>query len=164
MPNKFPQHDPGAAYQRKVAAKRRFPPGSQCACGETRPEAFVSNNPVICAACDRASRGKSVADAHHPAGKSNSPITIPIPVNDHRAELSSAQYDWPKATLENRNGSPLLARAACVRGYIDTDAYLVHNLLYDHAEFCELLDEILTQKFGPQWWLDSTFKKFKLKR
>jgi hypothetical protein len=160
----LPQRDPGAAYQREVAAERRFPPASRCACGETRPEAFVSKNPVVCAACDRASRGRTTLDDHHPAGESNSPITIPIPVNDHRAELSPAQYDWPKATLENRNGSPLLARAARVRGYIDTNAYLVQGFLYDHAEFCELLDEILTQKFGPQWWLDPMFEKFKHKR
>jgi hypothetical protein len=161
MMKKLSQRDPGAAYQRKVAAERRFPPGSSCACGETRTEAFVSNNPVTCAACDRASRGKAILDNHHPAGQSNSPITIPIPVNDHRAELSPAQYDWPKATLENRNGSPLLAHAACIRGYIDTNCYLVEGLLRERAEFCELMDQFLVEKFGPAWWLDPIFEKFR---
>jgi len=160
MLKNFPQRDPGAAYQRSVAAERRFLPGSRCACGETRPEAFVSNNPVICAACDRVSQGQTILDNHHPAGESNSPATIPTPVNDHRAELSPAQYDWPKATLENRDGSPLLARAACIRGYIDTNAYLVEKLLC-HAEFWELMDQFLVEKFGPEWWRDSRFEKFK---
>jgi hypothetical protein len=51
-------------------------------------------------------------DAHHVAGKANSPITVPVPVNDHRACLSVAQADWPKSTLMNAHGSPLLAAAA----------------------------------------------------
>lgn len=164
MLREFPQYDPGAAYRRKVAAERRFPPGSCCACGETRPEAFVSSNPVICAACDRVARGRTPLDDHHPAGESNNPATIPVPVNDHRAKLSPAQYDWPKKTLENRNGSPLLAHAADIRGYIDTNSYLVEKLLHPHAEFCELMDEILTEAFGPDWWRDPRLEKFVPKR
>jgi hypothetical protein len=164
MLKKFPQRDPGAAYKRKVATERRFPPGSSCACGETRPEAFVSSNPVICAACDRSAKGKTTLDNHHVAGESNSPVTIPTPVNDHRAELSSSQYDWPRATLENPNGSPLLAYAARIRGYIDTNCYLMEKLLLQHAEFWELVDELLTQKFGPEWWRDSKLEKFKPRR
>src|SRR5271155_2369537 len=105
MQRRFPQRDPGAAHQRKAAAARRFPPNSQCACGEMRPEAFVpKSNPVICAACDRTMRGMTTLDNHHVAGQSNSRVTIPVPVNDHRAELSVAQYDWPKRTLENPDG------------------------------------------------------------
>lgn len=157
----MPQRDPGAAHQRKVAAERRFPPGSRCACGEIRPEAFVPNSsPVICAACDRIRKGKTTMDNHHPAGKANSPTTIATPVNDHRAELSSAQYDWPRTTLENPAGSPLLARAACVRGFADTNAYLVERLLLPHAEFCELLDSMLTEKLGPEWWKNTDLEKW----
>jgi hypothetical protein len=165
MAKRMPQRDPEAAYQRKVAAERRFPPGSRCGCGERRPEALIpDSDPVVCAACDRAARGKSVWDNHHPAGRANSPITIPAPVNDHRAELSPAQYDWPKATLENCDGSPLLARAACARGFADTNAYLVEKLLLPHAEFCELLDAMLTEKFGPKWWRNMDIEKWSPKR
>jgi hypothetical protein len=165
MPTRLPQRDPGAAYQRRVAATRRFPTGSSCACGELRPEAFVSNsNPVICAACDRARKGKKTMDKHHVAGRANSPITILVPVNDHRAELSPAQYDWPKATLENATGSPLLARAARVRGFVDTNSYLVETLLLPHAEFCELLDSMLTEKLGPEWWVNTDLDKLGNKR
>jgi hypothetical protein len=164
MPRKLPQRDPEAAYRRKAAAARRFPAGSRCACGETRPEAFIPNsNRVICAACDRFARGKTTFDNHHPAGEANSPITIPAPVNDHRASLSPAQYDWPKATLENPTGSPLLARAGCIRGFVDTNGYLVEKLLLPHAEFCELMEEFLTEKYGPEWSRGMKLEKFKPK-
>lgn len=103
-------------------------------------------------------------DKHHVAGVANSPITIKVPVNDHRAELSPAQFDWPKAALENGTGSPLLARAACVRGFADTNAYLVEKLLLPHAEFCELLDSMLTEKLGPEWWVNTDLAKWSPKR
>src|SRR5437773_1589222 len=134
MPRKVPQREPGAAYQRKAAAARRFPLGSRCECGETRPEAFVpATNPLICAACDRVKRGKSILDKHHVAGRANSALTVSIPVNDHRAELSTAQYDWPENTLANPNASPLLAKAACIRGFVDTNFFLVETLLLPQA-------------------------------
>jgi hypothetical protein len=66
-------------------------------------------------------------DAHHVAGKANSPVTVPVPVNDHRACLSVAQADWPKSTLMNVHGSPLLAAAACVRGFVDMVFYLIER-------------------------------------
>ena len=104
-----------------------------------------------------------MSDDHHPAGRANSPITIPVPVNDHRAELSPAQYDWPKSTLENPTGSPLLARAACIRGFVDTNFYLVEKLLLPHAEFCELMEGFLTEKYGPDWSLGLELEKLKQK-
>ena len=103
-------------------------------------------------------------DEHHPAGAANNPMTMPVPVNDHRAELSVAQADWPKQTLENPEGSPLLARAACIRGYSDTNVYLMEKLLLPHADFCELLDAFLTEKFGPEWWLNTELERFKPRR
>lgn len=164
MPKGIPQRDPGAAYQRKVAAERRFPPGGRCGCGEIRPEALIPNSdPLVCAACDRAARGESAWDKHHVAGRRNSPVTIAAPVNDHRAGLSPAQYDWPKSTLKNPTGSPLLARAACIRGFVDTNSYLVEKLLLPHAEFCELMEEFLTEKYGSDWSVGMEQEKFKPK-
>jgi len=161
MTKKPPQRDPESAWVRSAKAARRFGISARCACGETRPEALVPNsNPVICAACDRARKGKTTMDNHDVAGRSNSPIKTRVPVNDHRAVLSLAQYDWPKATLENKARSPLLARAACVRGFVDTNAYLVDKLLLPHAEFCELLDSMLAEKLGPEWWLNTDLEKF----
>jgi hypothetical protein len=67
-------------------------------------------------------------DKHHIAGKANSPVTVPVPVNDHRAELNAAQYDWPKETLENPDANPNLKKAALIRGLIDLMNYLPDEL------------------------------------
>src|SRR6059036_3040653 len=116
MPMKLPQRDAGAAYVRKSVAIRRVGVNRICECGETRPEAFeTKNKPIMCAACNRKKGRKTIMDDHHIAGKANSPITIGIPVNDHRAELTVAQQDWPRETLENPDGSPLRAGAASIR-------------------------------------------------
>ncbi|MGB2795369.1 MAG: hypothetical protein WBC32_18035 [Candidatus Acidiferrales bacterium] len=142
---------------------RRVGFDAQCACGESRPEALLSgSNPAICAACDRKRRGKATLDRHHIAGKSNSAVTIPIPVNDHRARLSADQHDWPKQTLENPNGSPLLAAAASLRGYSDTTIYLLETLL--HPEMLEALDALLIQKLGPEWWIGTPMEKYAQRR
>src|SRR4029077_15441007 len=118
MPKKLPQRDPIAAYARSATAARLVGNGV-CGCGEGRPEALIRNsNPLSCHACKRMKDGTTVLDDHHVAGISNSPVTIPIPVNDHKAQLSADQYDWPKQTLENPSGNPLLAGAAGMRGYV----------------------------------------------
>ena len=98
------------------------------------------------------------------AGKANSPITIPIRVNDHRAVLSPCQADWPKDTLENRSGSPLRAAAACVRGCIDTILYLIEQGLLWIAEMLEVLDVYLTKKLGSKYWENTELERFTPKR
>ena len=152
--------DPEAVWIRGARAARRVGVNAQCECGEMRPEAFVSNSPVICAACDRTAHGKTSMDNHHVAGRANSPITIPLPVNDHRAELSPAQYDWPEATRKNPHGSPLLAFAGCVRGFADTIIYLVKDLLLWGAIMLETLDALLGKALGPKWWIGTELEKF----
>ena len=67
-------------------------------------------------------------DNHHVAGKRNSQVTIRVPANDHLAELSAAQLDWPTETLRNPSGNQLLKIAASIRGYIDAREYLVETL------------------------------------
>jgi hypothetical protein len=57
----------------------------------------------------------------------NNPITVPIPVNDHAAVLTEAQYEWPMETWENPDGSPLRAGAASIRGFCDTAEYLANG-------------------------------------
>jgi hypothetical protein len=155
MPRQLPQRDPLATEQRRATAARRVGEKARCTCGENRPEALIPNaKPVTCAACKRKIQGKTTMDNHHPAGKNNSPITIPIPINDHRATLSVDQYDW-QLTLENRDGSPLLTAAACVRGFIDTTIYLIESLLHWTADLLERLDEVLIERLGPKWWLNT---------
>lgn len=164
MPRRLPKRDPIAAYKREVTAARRLGVGAQCECGEARPEALIEgSNPIVCARCQRKKDGMTTDDEHHPAGAANNSMTIPVPVNDHRAELSVAQADWPKQTLENPDDSPLVVIAGCIRGYIDTTAYLGKNLL-PHAEMFEALNAFLTQKYGPKWWVGTELEHFQRRK
>lgn len=167
-----PKSDPIAAFQRQTTSALRLGLGARCSCGESRPEALISNsNPISCAGCDRARRGKAGTDNHHVAGKANNSTTIPIPVNDHRARLSVAQYDWPKQTRENPDGSPLLAAAACIRGFIDTITYvidtilhLIDKLLLWIPEMLEGYDAFLVKALGRKYWLNTELEQFVRKR
>ena len=153
MKNRIPARDPIGKEIRRSRAQRRVGHGAKCACGESRPEALIAgSNPMICAECKRKHKGQAVMDQHHPAGRANHEITVPVPTNDHRAILTPAMYDWPKQTRENPTGSPLLAAAACIRGFCDTVIYLVENLIYWIAEFLEFLHEELVREFGESYW------------
>jgi hypothetical protein len=157
----IPQRDPSAAYTRKVIAARKKGVGSRCKCGEARPEALIrEKNRVICHQCKRKEKAMKTEDDHHFAGQANSPITVPVPVNDHRAELTPAQQDWPRGTLQNPNGSPLLAAAASVRGAVDTIIYLIKKGLHWIADMLEKLDAMLAQKWGEKWWIGTEIEKY----
>ena len=162
---KSPPRDPIAKFEREARAARRVGPGSRCKCGEQRPLALIpGSKPMICAACQRKNIGHSVLDEHHPAGEANDPTTTRISVNDHRAVLSPKQYEWPEETWENRKGSPLRASAACVRGYCETNDYLVASLLIPRAEMLEVLDAFLEKRLGPNWWIGTEMEHFASKR
>jgi hypothetical protein len=164
MPNK-PQRDPSESYRRQVMAARRIGEGKKCACGERRPEALIAeSNPTICAECQRKSKGQNTSDDHHVAGKANHPATIPTPVNDHRARLTLDQCDWPKQTRDNLDASPLLASAACIRGFIDYLHYLIDRFLSWIPEMLEILNDFLVKTFGPKWWINTDLDQFSPKR
>lgn len=130
----------GDPARRSIAA-RRVGIGSKCKCGENRPLALIAGtNPTICAECRRRGQGRTTYDRHHPAGDANHRLTVPIPVNDHRAVLSEAQYEWPKTTLENPDARLRLAIAASIRGFVDTTHYLLDELLLANAERLEAID------------------------
>lgn len=161
MARKLPPRDPVREEHHRTMAARRVGTDGKCACGESRPEALIpGSKPIICAECQRKQKEKTMMDAHHVAGRSNSPVTIPVPVNDHRAVLSPAQYDWPKKTLENPDESPLLAGAGCIRGFVDTGIYLMERLLLWTADMLEALDALLSEKLGPKWWCKTDLDKF----
>ena len=151
--------DPIRAFQRKSKAVRRTGINNRCACGETRVEALIANS-GICAECRRRCKGQNIMDKHHVAGKANSPITVSVRANDHRAVLSVAQYDWPRETLENSAGCPLLAGAGCIRGFIDTLRYMVETLLRWIAEMLEVLSVFMLEKYGPRWWVNTPLVVF----
>ena len=153
----IPYRDPSGARGRRAKAARRIG-NKKCTCGEQRPEA-LSPKTDLCEECTRKAKGQNTKDNHHFAMEANSPITIPIPANDHRAELSFDQYDWPKKTRENPDGSPFLAAAGCIRGFIDTVIYLIKQGILWIANLLEMADEELEKLHGPKWWL-----KFGLER
>jgi hypothetical protein len=99
-------------------------------------------------------------DDHHPFAKANSTTTIKVPVNDHRADLSVAQYDWPKRARENPDRSPLLAAAGCVLGFIDTVLYLIEKGLRWVAEMLVAADAYLAKTLGSRWWIGTELEKF----
>lgn len=158
---KVKQRDPETAYTRNAIAKRRLGVAARCKCGEIRAQALIrEKDRVICHECKRKERGITTRDNHHFAMKANSPIAVSIPANDHRADLNAAQYDWPKQTRENTTGSPLIAAAACIRGFIDTILYLIKTGLHWIADMLETADACLAKKLGPQWWKNTELQKF----
>lgn len=162
MANRLQPRDPIRAYQRKARASRRAGAKAKCSvCGESRPEALIAgSNPTICTECRRKADGENPLDNHHPAGRANNPAKISAPSNDHRAELTPAQQDWPKKTLGNPGRSPLLAAAACERGFIDTNSYLIERLLYQNPEMLETLDAFLEERLGARWWEGTPLEKY----
>jgi hypothetical protein len=160
MSKKIPKRDPVAAYVRETISARRVAE-RQCECEEKRPRALILNgDPIMCHKCRRKKEGKTTIDNHHPAGEANDRTTVPIPVNDHCAELNPAQEDWPRNTRENSAGCPVLASAACTRGYADTDVYLIEKLLLTRVEMLESLSKFLEERLGPSWWVDTEIEQF----
>jgi hypothetical protein len=155
------KRDPIASYARKATATRRVGKGKRCACGEKRPEALIAgSNPMICIECERKREGKTTMDKSHGAGEANSPATTSVPANDHSAELNVAQYDWPKQTLQNPDGDPLLAAAGCVRGFVDNIIYYVKKFLLWIPEMLESLSRHLKEKLGDKWWVGTALEQF----
>ena len=161
MTIKLKPRDPEASHARNAIAKRRKGVDAKCKCGEKRAQALIrEKNRAICHKCKRKEKRITTRDNHHFAMKANSPITVAIPVNDHRAELNVAQHDWPKQTRENRDGSPLLAAAGCIRGFIDTILYLIEKGLHWIANMLETADAHLARKLGPRWWENTELAQF----
>jgi hypothetical protein len=146
--------NPIKAAARRAGAQRRVGEDAECACGEKRPEALISGRKTaICYECDAQQRDESAFQPHHAGGRANDVTTIGVPTNDHRAELSIEQYDWPRRTLQNPDRSPLLAMSGCIRGFIETTRYLMDKLLVWIPPQLETLDASLCEQWGPQWWL-----------
>ena len=153
--------DPEAAYARGAIAQRRVGINARCECGEARPEALIrEKNRVICHECKRKEEGMKTEDNHHFAAEANSPVTVPVAANDHRAELNVAQYDWPKSTLENPDGSPFLAAAGCIRGFIDYIHYLIEKGVAWIVDLLEAADAYLRARLGEKWWVGTPLAQF----
>ena len=134
------QRDPIRSHARQTVAARRVGKDVRCKCGETRPEALITGSkPVICAACQRRKKGQTDIDFHHIEGRKNSPLIAPVNVNDHRAILTPAQFDWPKFATRNRNARELIEASQSLWAVINYIEYLLNRLLRPRAEQLERL-------------------------
>jgi hypothetical protein len=145
------------------AAKRqqRLPPAAACAvCGARDPCVLVAGSvPLLCYACRRAQDGAASVEAHHLAGRRNSDYTLPLPANLHRV-LSAQQQDWPEALRRNPDGSPLIALAAMLRGYLDLLHAALDRCIDALPDLLLQLDACLTQQCGDRWWERPDFAPF----
>lgn len=150
-------NDPIKAGARNAKTQRRVGLNIKCSqCGDARPNMLVRNSrPKLCRKCYALKSGKKATETNHIAGKANSPITVEVPICDHRI-LSEAQYEWPPKTLQNPDGSPLLSIAGSMRGAADFIGELVVAFIYHLAEFVEEIDAWLCEQHG-LWWKGGPF-------
>lgn len=139
--------------RREVAYERLGTRQPKCQhCGESDPVALQGSHPdIACYQCSSRQAGKSDSEAHHLAGRHNSPFTMPLAANGHRV-LSDRQRDWPERTLRNPDGSPLLKASATLRGWLDVLWLIVERMVGHIPIFLEDLDERLRQSLGERWW------------
>src|SRR5690348_9155987 len=105
--------------KRDARRSDKFPAGSACAeCGIQDPILLVENtDALLCYEHHEMSKGKSGFEADHFAGKANSKMTLLVPANMNRLNLDN-QHGWPRDTLRNPEGNPLLKAEAIVRGWV----------------------------------------------
>ena len=130
----------------------RSPRCSVDGCLEADPLALTGAWPEITCrehVADR--RGCRWTEDHHLSGQANAPETEPLPANDH-AVLSAMQSLWPRETLRNPEGSPLLRAAAAVRGWLDILRVVIDRAMRWVPAALESLDALLTDRHGSQWW------------
>jgi hypothetical protein len=131
----------------------RLPRCSEKGCDETCPFMLSGTGPdIYCYEHDPLRKGLPWWERHHLAGRHNDTRTVLIPGNDHRI-LSELQLRWPRDTLRNPDGSPLLRAAALVRGYLDV-LFLVLVLTAGVPLLLEDLDAWLVSERGERWWDD----------
>jgi hypothetical protein len=123
-----------------------------CGCGETDPFALTGMTPnIVCYECQAVARGHPWVEDQHPAGRANLDVTVAMPGNDHRI-VDDRKHDWPRDTLRNPDGSPLLQAAACLRGWVDTLRLIIDRTVVWIPVFLETLDTWLRQMLGEKWW------------
>ena len=123
-----------------------------CGCGEREPGALTGYHPdIVCYACLLLVQGKLPVEGHHLAGRANSPTKATLPANDHRL-LSELQREWPPGTLRNLDGSPLLAAAAALRGWLDVLRLILDRTVGWIPPLLEWLDGELRRLLGERWW------------
>src|SRR5206468_1931546 len=125
------------------------------ACNERDPFALTGAHPhILCYECRAEAQARGWTEGHHWLGRQNDQELVdPLPGNEHR-RLSEYQLAWPKETLRNPQGSPLLRAAAAIRCWLDVLRLLIERVLVWVPEFLEYLDAWLREQLGPEWWRD----------
>jgi hypothetical protein len=163
--NRWKPRDPIKAAARRARARRLIGKNARCACGENRPEALIrGTKPIRCGACERKRHGQATTDEHHVASENNHPLTVPVPVNEHRAVLTVMQIDWSRTMRENPNGCPIIAGAAMLRGAVDTIIYLTDKGIDWVIALMEALSAFLRERWGDGWWLKTPIEAFAPRR
>jgi hypothetical protein len=130
----------------------RAPRCAGTGCDETFPFALTGVHPAIyCYECQAVRAGRPWLEDHHVAGRNADATTGSTPRNDHRV-LSELQQLWPRETLRNPEGSPLLKAAASLRGWLDLLWLIITRTVGWIPAFLEQLDAWLRQRLGPRWW------------
>jgi len=138
--------------ERLRALGTRSPRCSVAGCPETDPFALTGAHPkILCREHAADALDKSWTEEHHPDGQHNNPFTVRVPANDHGA-LSEDQALWPRETLRNPEGSPLLRAAAALRGWLTILRVLIDRTVGWIPAALETLDQLLTGRLGPGWW------------
>jgi hypothetical protein len=152
--------DPEAGADRQDARLAllgtKHPRCSRPPCDECNPFALTGVHPnLLCAEHVAERDGRSWTEQSHTAAKANLPNdTVAIPANDHSVLTHDMQAAWPKATLRNPDGRPLLTAAAATRGWLDTLRLIIERTVGWVPAFLERLDAWLRTKLGDRWWDD----------
>jgi hypothetical protein len=130
----------------------RMPRCAVPGCAETDPLALTGAHPeILCREHLADCCGAGWLEAHHLAGRRNDSATVSIPANDHGV-LTASQSLWPRATLRNPEGSPLIQAAASIRGWLDVLQVIIERTVGWIPAFLETLDKSLAEQRGPGWW------------
>jgi hypothetical protein len=131
----------------------RTPRCSTTGCMETSPFRLTGKHPdLVCDEHRADGAGHSWVEGHHVQGAANDPDdVIPAPANDH-IELSEFQRFWPRETLRNPDGSPLLRAAAALRGWLDVLRLMLERTVGWIPGLLEQIDAWLRKRIGPRWW------------
>jgi hypothetical protein len=128
-------------------------------CPVANPFALTGVDPdVVCYEHRADLKARPWLEDHHPAGRHNDPATVQLPGNEHRV-LSGRQGVWPRETLRNPDGSPLLKAAAALRGWLDVLWLIMTRTVGWIPEFLEQLDAWLQVKVGERWWDEFGWRK-----
>jgi hypothetical protein len=139
-----------------IRSPRCLEPG----CDETNPFALIGVHPeVLCYEHAAIRHGRSWLEDHHCKGQHNDAFDrIELPGNDHRV-LNGLQSIWPRETLRNPDGSPLLVAAAALRGWLDVLWLMIERTVGWIPAFLEQLDGWLREQLGPRWWDEFDWRK-----